>query len=131
MARAGADHHGSHGEAEPVTPIQLATVGTGSVSRPIVLINYPGGVLDSGLDGVGSDNILKLDIKVNAMTSGICLSVKQRLRRAEAAWLHIEVPEEQLTSIKWLTQCCRTAQRAGVPWSMLIHITAPWVPHSK
>ena len=52
--------------------------------------------------------------------------VKNLLREGKVVWLRATVDNEHLVNAKWLAQCCRTAHRAGVPWSMRVSATQPW-----
>ena len=54
------------------------------------------------------------------------MTVKNLLREGKVVWLRATVDNEHLVNAKWLAQCCRTAHRAGVPWSMRVSATQPW-----
>ena len=54
------------------------------------------------------------------------MRVKELLRSGRVVMVRAEVRPNHVANIKWFTQMCRTAHRAGVPWALRLRLTRPW-----
>ena len=73
------------------------------------------------------NNFGKVDSEVAQL-----MRIKGLLREGRIIWLRARITEQHLENAKWISQCCRTAHRAGIPWWIRIEVAAPWlVPSLK
>ncbi len=104
---------GDHTVADSAaSSVSAGTVAIGT-HRPIIIINQVESELEAQVQL--TDNIL---LTYNSLVRGAPAvddlhALKVRLRRGDATWLHVSVRPEHLVTVKWLTQSCRTAHRAG------------------
>ena len=52
--------------------------------------------------------------------------VKALIREGRAIWLNIRVGKAHGHNPRWVSQCCRMAHRAGVPWTVRFTMSQPW-----
>ena len=57
---------------------------------------------------------------------GTLTAVKELLREGKVCWLNGEVRGEHLANAKWISQTCRMAHRAGIPWALRVKAERPW-----
>ena len=57
--------------------------------------------------------------------TGQLTGVKRALKLGEVIWLHGVVEPRHWHIPRWVTQCCRLAHRAGVPWTLMF-TQRPW-----
>ncbi len=60
------------------------------------------------------------------MTRDDNMQTKFAIRKGNLTWFHAEVTVAQHDGMKWISQCCRMAQRAGLPWSIRLRVPDPW-----
>ncbi len=126
VAHARADNIGSHSVTNTVTPTRASAVTNDMGSGSIVVINHGERGLMDRLQ-VLAHNILHFEgVALDAKPDDKILGIKHKLRQGVITWVHVEVDNEHRGGVKWLTQCCRTAQRAGTPWTMHVRMRKPW-----
>ena len=54
------------------------------------------------------------------------MKVKDSLRAGRIVRIRAKVQVQHTANVKWLTQACRTAHRAGAPWALRIKVEKPW-----
>ncbi len=126
MARVGVDYLGDHTAADTAAPPSSAGTRAIGSHQPIVFINQVETELEAQVRLLDNTLLTYNSLARGAPAKDDLHAVKVRLRQGDAIWLHVSVRPEHLVSIKWLTQLCRTAHRAGITWTMTCWLDDPW-----
>ena len=82
--------------------------------------------LDREVTAMGGSRMILQNFGSESTSRTDLMKVKDSLRAGRIVRIRAKVQVQHTANVKWLTQTCRTAHRAGVPWALRIKVEKPW-----